>query len=121
MAATVTTFGEWHDHKGDPWNAARGTFYPDFDHSIGTVPAAAPQSSLCPNAPLAFLMSAPEVRLAVAPFAVHPLPGSRVPLRHCAFSDDTIEGNLPAITSWTEECFASVEVQVLLSANVLAA
>ena len=121
MAATVTTFGEWHDHKGDPWDAARGAFYPDFDHGSGTMPAAALQSSLYLDAPLAFLMSTPEVRLVVAPSAVCPLPGSGVPLHHCAFSGDLIEGDLPAITSWTEECFASVEERVLLSANALAA
>ena len=79
MTATITTFGEWHDHKGDPWDAARGTFYPDFDHGGGVTPAAALQSSLYPNAPLAFLMSAPEIRLVVALFVVHPLPGSGDP------------------------------------------
>ena len=79
MTATVTTFGEWHDHEGDPWDAARGIFCPDFDHDDAAVPAAALQSSLCPIAPLVFLMSAPEVRLAVAPFVVHPLPGSGDP------------------------------------------
>ena len=66
-------------------------------------------------------MSTPEVRLAVAPFTVRPLPGSGAPLRHCAFSGDLIEGNLPAIVNWTEECFALAEAQVLASANVSAA
>ena len=66
-------------------------------------------------------MSTPEVRLAVALFAVHPLSGSRAPPCHCAFGGDLIDGNLPAITSWTEECFTSVQVQVLSSANTLAA
>ena len=75
MAATVTTF--------DPWDAARDAFYPDFNHNATAEPAAALQSSLYPNTPLVLLMSTPEVRLAVAPFAVHPLPGSGVPLRHC--------------------------------------
>ena len=66
-------------------------------------------------------MSTPEVRLVVAPFAVHPSPGSGVPLHHCAFSGDSIEGNLPAIIDWTEECFALAEAQALALANVLAA
>ena len=78
MVATVTTFGEWCDSKRDTWDAARDTFHPDFDYDINMVPAAALQSSLYPNAPLALLMSTPEVRLAVAPFAVRPLPGSKV-------------------------------------------
>jgi len=66
-------------------------------------------------------MSTPEVRLVVAPFAVRPLPGSGVPLRHCAFSGDPIDGNPPAVIDWTEEQFALAEVQVLESANVSAA
>ena len=121
MAATVTTFGEWHDSEGDPWDAARDAFYPDFDYDVNAVPAAAPQSSLYPNAPLALLMSTPEVRLAIAPFTVCPSPGSGAPLHHCALSGDSIEGNLPAIVDWTEECFASAEAQALALANVLAA
>ena len=121
MAATVTTFGEWCDHEGGPWDADGGAFYPDFDHSTTMLPAAALQSSLYPNALLVFLMSTPEVRLVVAPFAVHPLPGSGAPLRHHAFSGDSIEGNLPAIVNWTEECFALAAAQVLLSVNILAA
>jgi len=121
MAATITTFGEWHDSEGDPWDAARDTFCPDFDYDAGTVPAAALQSSLYPNVPSVLLMSTPEVRLAVTPFAVCPLPGSGVPLCHHAFSGDSIERNLPAIIDWTEECFALAETQVLVSANVLAA
>ena len=121
MAATITTFGEWHDSEGDPWDAARDAFHPDFNCAATVAPAAALQSSLHPNALLVLLMSTPEVRLAVAPFAVRPLPGSGAPLRHCAFSGDLIEGNLPAIINWTEECFALAEVQVLASANVLAA
>ena len=72
MAATVTTFGEWHDSEGDPWDAARGAFCPDFECAATVAPAAALQSSLYPNAPLVLLMSTPEVRLAVAPFAVMP-------------------------------------------------
>ena len=121
MAATVTTFGEWCDSNGDPWDADRDTFYPVFDCTATVAPAAAPQSSLYPAAPLVFVMSTPEVRLAVAPFAVHPLPGSGVPLRHCAFSGDLIDGNLPAIINWTKEQFALAEVQVLESANISAA
>ena len=35
MAATVTTFGEWHDSEGDPWDVARDTFHPDFDYDAG--------------------------------------------------------------------------------------
>ena len=66
-------------------------------------------------------MSTPEVRLAVAPFAVRPSLGSGVPLRHCAFSGDSIEGDPPAIINWTDECFALAEAQVLASANVSAA
>ena len=80
MAATITTFDEWHDSAGDPWDAARDAFCPDFDYDAGIAPAAVLQSSLYPNAPLVLLMSTPEVRLAVTPFAVHPLPGSGVPL-----------------------------------------
>ena len=121
MAATIITFGEWHDMAGDPWDAARDTFYPDFNCDAGVAPEAALQSSLYPNAPSVLLMSTPEVRLAVTPFAVRPSPGSGVPLHHCAFSGDSIEGNLPAIINWTEECFALAEAQVLVSANVSAA
>ena len=72
---------------------ARGAFYPGFDHGGGVTPAAALQSSFCPDALLAFLMSTPEVRLAVAPLVVHPLPGSGMPLHHCAFSGDLIDSN----------------------------
>ena len=61
MAATVTTFGEWHDSGGDPWDAARDAFYPDFDCAVTIAPAAALQSSLYPNVPLVLLMSTPEV------------------------------------------------------------
>ena len=61
MAATITTFGEWHDSDGDPWDAARDTFYPDFDYDAAVVPAAALQSSLHFDAPLVLLMSTPEV------------------------------------------------------------
>ena len=99
MAATVTTFGEWCDSKGDPWDAARDTFYPDFNCAATVAPAAALQSSLYPNVSLVLLMSTPEVRLATAPFAVRPSPGSGVPLHHHAFSGDSIEGNLPAIVN----------------------
>ena len=53
MVATVTTFGEWHDSEGDPWDAARDAFYPDFDCDAGAAPAAVLKSSLYPNAPLA--------------------------------------------------------------------
>ena len=66
-------------------------------------------------------MSTPEVRLAVAPFAVHPSPGSGVPLCHHAFSGVLIEENLPAIIDWTEECFELAEAQALASTNVSAA
>ena len=121
MAATITTVGEWHDSNGDPWDAARDAFYPDFDHAATVVPAAALQSSLYPNVPSVLLMSTPEIRLAVTPFAVRPLPGSGTFLCHCASSGDPIEGDLPAITNWTEECFALAEAQALASANVLAA
>ena len=62
MAATVTTFGEWHDSEGDPWDAARDAFYLDFDYDVNIAPAAAPQSSLYPNALLVLLMRTPEVR-----------------------------------------------------------
>ena len=88
MTATITTFGEWHDSEGDPWDADRDTFYPDFNCAATTAPAVALQASLYPEAPLVLLMSTPEVRLAVAPFAVHPLPGSGVPLCHHALSCD---------------------------------
>ena len=121
MAATVTTFGEWCDSNGDPWDANRDAFYPDFDHTATTAPAVVSQSSVYPGAPLVLLMSTPDVRLAVAPFAVHPSPGSGVPRCHCAFSGDLIDGNLPAIINWTEEQFALAEVQVLESANNSAA
>ena len=114
MAATVTTFGEWCDSEGDPWDAARDAFYPDFDYDVSIAPAVALKSSLYPNAPSVLLMSTPEVRLAVAPFAVHPLPGSGVPLHHCTFSGDLIKGNLPVITNWMEECFALAEAQALV-------
>ena len=107
--------------QGGGWDAARGAFYPDFDHGGGATPAAALKSSLYPNAPLVFLMSTPEVRLAVAPFVVHPLPGSGVPLHHHAFSGDPIDGNPPVIIRWTEECFGPVKAQALDAANVLAA
>ena len=60
MAATVTTFGEWCDSEGDPWDAVRNAFYPDFDCDASAAPAAALQSSLCPNALLELLMSTPE-------------------------------------------------------------
>ena len=53
MAATITTFSEWHDSEGDPWDAARDAFYPDFDYDINVAPAAVLQSSLYPIAPLA--------------------------------------------------------------------
>ena len=121
MAATVTTFGEWCDSNGDTWDANRDTFYPNFDHAATMAPAVVSQSSVYPGAPLVLLMSTPDVRLAVAPFAVHPLPGSGVPRRHCAFSGDLIDGNLPAIINWTEEQFALAEAQVLESANISAA
>ena len=121
MAATVTTFGEWHDSNGDPWDANGDAFYPDFDCAATIAPAAVLQSSVHPGAPLVLLMSTPDVRLAVAPFAVHPLPGSGVPRRHCAFSGDPIDGDLPAIINWTKEQFALAEVQVLESANISAA
>ena len=121
MAATVTTFGEWHDSDGDPWDADRGTFYPEFDHTATVAPAVALQSSLYPAALLVFVMSTPEVRLAVAPFAAHPLPGSEVPLHRHAFSGDLIDGNLPAVMRWTEECFGPVEAQALDAADVSAA
>ena len=103
MAATITTFGEWCNSNGDPWDADRDAFYPDFNHTATIAPAAALQSSLYPVVPSVFVMSTPGVRLAVAPFAVHPLPGSGVPLRHHAFSGDLIDGNPPAIINWTEE------------------
>ena len=121
MASTVTTFGEWCDSNGDPWDANRDAFYPDFECAATIAPAAVSQSSICPGAPLVLLMSTPDVRLAVASFAVHPLPGSGAPRRHCAFSGDLIDGNLPAVINWTEEQFALAEVQVLESANILAA
>ena len=92
MAATVTTFGEWCDSNGDPWDANRDAFYPDFDCAATIAPAVVPQSSLHPAVPLVFVMSTPEVRLAVAPFAVHPSPGSGVPLRRHALSGDPIDG-----------------------------
>ena len=122
--AMIGVWGEFicgDDSEGDPWDAARDTFYPDFDCAATTAPAVVLQSSLYPEAPLVLLMSTPEVRLAVAPFAVRPLPGSGVPLRHCAFSGDLIDGNLPAIINWTKEQFALAEAQVLESANILAA
>ena len=121
MAATVTTFGEWHDSNGDPWNANRDAFYPDFDCAATIAPAVVSQSSICPGAPLVLLMSTPDVRLAVAPFAMRPLPGSGVPSRHCAFSGDLIDGDPPAVIDWTEEQFALAEEQALESANVSAA
>ena len=121
MAATVTTFGEWCDGAGDPWDAARDTFHPDFDYDANVAPSAALQSSLYPNVPSVFLMITPEVRLVVAPFTLRPSPGSGGPLRHCAFSGDPIDGDLPAIIDWTEEQFALAEAQVLESANTLAA
>ena len=79
MAATITTFGEWCDSDGDPWEANRDTFYPDFDCAATVAPAVVLQSSIYPGVPLALLMSTPDVRLAVAPFAVHPSPGSGAP------------------------------------------
>ena len=86
MAATITTFGEWCDSNGDHW-----------DDTAAIAPGVVLQSSLHPEAPLALLMSTPEVHLAVAPFAVRPLPGSGVPVCCHAFSGDAIAGDLPAM------------------------
>ena len=108
MAATITAFGEWHTREDDPWDANLDTFYPDFDYDAAITPSVTLQSSLCPDAPLVLLMSTPAARLAVAPFAARPCPGSGLPVRHCAFSGDLVESNLPAIINWTEDSFAPV-------------
>ena len=52
--------------KGDPWDAARDAFYPDFDCATAVAPAAVLQSSVCPGAPLVLLMSTPDVRAPTA-------------------------------------------------------